>query len=232
MIRKCIKCDNEAKIGSRYCKEHFDEMRRNDRIPYHKLSDSFVENDPTSIMPTENKPLIKKLDGYNAGDFDKWKEINAKKEQERRQKEYQKKTCYHRNNTIVSKNGTVTKSKSECLICDFLTDHHIKFEYEKPFYYSEFSKPLKPDFYIKGPAFFKGRIIQNVYIEHFGGIEFSDPIERKRYLETVEFKIPKYKRAGITLICTYEEDMNNYTRSLSEKLKNYKKNEINYIKES
>lgn len=56
--------------------------------------------------------------------------------------------------------------------------------------------------------------------------------ERKRYLDTIEFKIPKYKRAGITLICTYEEDMYDYTRSLTAKLKNYKKNTINYLKES
>lgn len=226
MIRKCIKCDNEAKIGSRYCKEHFDEMRRNDRITHQEYSPLTYEE------PVKPLPQLIKYDGYNAGDFDLWKKVNAKKEQDRRHKEYQQKTNYHRNIKIVSKNGTVTKSKSECLICDFFTDHHIKFEYEKPFYYSEYSKPLKPDFYIKGPAFFKGRIIQNVYIEHFGGIEFSDPIERKRYLDTVKFKIPKYKQAGITLICTYEEDIQNYTKSLSEKLRNYKKNEINYLKES
>lgn len=128
---------------------------------------------------------------------------------------------------ISAKTGTITKSKSECMICDYLSDHHIIFFYEKPLYYSDYAKPLKPDFYIKGPFLFKGKIIYDVYIEHLGGLSWKDQRKKQEYINQLDYKIEIYKRLGITLICTYEEDMEDINTKLTKKLLTYKRGIIN-----
>lgn len=126
-----------------------------------------------------------------------------------------------------SLNGTTTRSKSECLICDFLTIRGIEFEYESPLYYSRHKAPLKPDFYIKGPCYLNNRLIKNVYIEHLGGLEYTGE-KGEEYKEILRYKLPIYDALGITLICTFEHDMENYNDALTYKLTNYVPNTINY----
>lgn len=136
-------------------------------------------------------------------------------------------------NTVYKLNNkTHLKSKSELLIANFFEKNRIPFEYEKPFYYKEGQKPLYPDFYIEGPRYYKGRWLKNIYIEHFGGAKSNSKEEQIKYLETVKFKIPIYKEKNVTLICTYEDDINDLEIILSNKLKNHIENTINYLKES
>ena len=69
--RKCKLCDKPKKIGSPYCEEHYDEMRRNARIDTNKVYDTiFID---TSYFEDKNhKQTPKRIDGYNAGDFERW----------------------------------------------------------------------------------------------------------------------------------------------------------------
>lgn len=133
--------------------------------------------------------------------------------------------------TYKLKNNITVKSKSELLIGKYLIEHHINFEYEKPFEYSYNKKPLKPDFYIKGPKFFKGRILKDIYIEHIGGAKSNNPQEQEKYRSIINYKMPIYKENKITLICTYEEDLKNIEESLTKKLKYCNIGMINYFKE-
>ena len=128
--------------------------------------------------------------------------------------------------------GIEVKSKSEFLISTFLQSHRIGFAYEKPLYYEQGKKPLYPDFYIEGPRYFRGKWLKNVYIEHFGGAKSNNPNEQTKYNNIVKYKIPIYQKLNITVICTYEEDIENLDYILTEKLKNFKENSINYLKES
>lgn len=128
----------------------------------------------------------------------------------------------------MSYDGKYTlKSKSEKTIYDFLTRKGFICEYEKTFECDNGLK-IRPDFYIKGPYLFNGRIIKNIYIEHWGGLSWEDPIKREKYRVDRINKIQQYKRSNITLISTYEEDMENCEEALTKKLKGFVKNEINY----
>jgi len=138
------------------------------------------------------------------------KKINSKQETSNIQRRY-----------YQTSKGFYVKSKDERCISDFLTENRIFHLYEKPFPISE-GRYLLPDFYIKGPIMFNGRIIKDIYIEHWGR-ENDEAYNQKK-----EEKLLLYKKAGITLINTYPDDIINYRESLTHKLTHYKEHQINY----
>lgn len=116
---------------------------------------------------------------------------------------------------ITCDDGHPVKSQQEAMIDNYLFNKGIPHIYEKPFPIDGNSEhDLHPDFYLPE---------QDIYIEHFG------LTGNKKYEETKEYKLPLYKNAGITLICTTGKDINNLSANLERKLKFYKKGEINYL---
>ena len=111
------------------------------------------------------------------------------------------------------KDGHIVKSKSERDIDNYLFEHKIAHAYEKALVLENGAVTLKPDFYLKD---------KDLYIEHWGYDESN-----KEYTTRKEYKLPLYKKAGITLIQTTEKDMQDVETSLEIKLKTYKKGEIN-----
>lgn len=111
------------------------------------------------------------------------------------------------------KDGHIVKSKSERDIDNYLFEHKIAHAYEKALVLENGAVTLKPDFYLKD---------QDLYIEHWGYDESN-----KEYTTRKDYKLPLYKKAGITLIQTNEKDMQDVETSLEIKLKSYKKGEIN-----
>ena len=126
-------------------------------------------------------------------------------------------------------NGIYVRSQGERTIADFLYNNNIPFEYEIKLKYGEYNidtkeitgKFIVPDFFIKGPINFNNICLHNIYIEFWGR---SD----KKYLETKEHKIKVYKAHNYTLINLYPNDLYDYKKSLTYKLKNFKEQEINY----
>lgn len=113
----------------------------------------------------------------------------------------------------VCKDGHVVKSKSERDIDNYLFEHKIAHAYEKALIID--TEVFHPDFYL--PEL-------DVYLEHWGYDESN-----LEYTKRKDYKIPKYKAKGITLISTYEKDMKDVDTSLDIKLSTYKKGEINYL---
>lgn len=111
----------------------------------------------------------------------------------------------------VCKDGHVVKSKSERDIDNYFFEHKIAHAYEKALTIK--GEIFHPDFYL--PEL-------DLYLEHWGYDESN-----VEYTKRKEYKIPKYKEKGITLICTYEKDMKDVETSLDIKLDTYKKGEIN-----
>lgn len=218
-ISDCIKCGNEA-YGYPYCKNCYNEqknfIKNNDKkhqIQNNKNYDYLKIDNHTNINLKE-----KKYDGYNLNDFNNWKKPYDYENSNEKNKKTRK---------YISKDGKTFKSKSERTIYEFLQDHNIRCEYEKEFECSD-GNIVRPDFYIKGPCFLDFRIIKDVYIEHWGRLNHENPFQRRKYEMEMNYKIQEYKKAGITLISTYESDMDNYSESLKRKLKEYKKGQINY----
>ncbi len=118
-------------------------------------------------------------------------------------------------NLTTLKKETV-KSHQELVIANFLTLSGIKYLYEDSYKYktSIEKRQYKPDFYL--PDF-------DVYIEHFGidRDENTAPyINKKEYLDSIEWKRQKHQEHGTTLVQTfsYEFTENNLLISLKEKL--------------
>ena len=231
--KNCIHCGKESN-GKPYCYDCYIKYYKMSSEANEALYNSNTQNDICMINDLSKKYPIKRNCAYCGKELEnlticpdcKVKYLNPQK--------------YHLNynpnistaKTYKLKNGIEVKSKSELLIGNFLINHHINFEYEKPLSYSPNRTPLKPDFYIEGPRYFKGRWLKNIYIEHLGGAQSSDPEEQKRYQNTVKYKMPIYKHEQITLICTYEEDIENLEEILTKKLKYCSIGIINYFKES
>ena len=117
--------------------------------------------------------------------------------------------------------GFYVKSQQERTISDFLTENGIYHIYEKEFPISD-GKYLHPDFYINGPIMFNGKLISEVYIEHWG--RENDEVYNKKKAD----KISVYRQAGITLINVYPDDLINYKESLTHKLTYFREHQINY----
>lgn len=109
------------------------------------------------------------------------------------------------------KDGHIVKSKSERDIDNYLFEHKITHAYEKTLTIGE--EQFKPDFYL--PEL-------DIYIEHWGYGE-----ENLEYTKRKEYKIPKYKEKGITLICTTENDMKDVDAIMDIKFAKLKKGQIN-----
>ena len=84
----------------------------------------------------------------------------------------------------VCKDGHIVKSKSEREIDNYLFDHKIAHAYEKSLVIG--TETFKPDFYLKD---------LDLYIEHWG---YNS--DNEEYTKRKEYKLPKYKEKGITLI--------------------------------
>ena len=124
---------------------------------------------------------------------------------------------------FTCKDGHIVKSKSERAIDNYLFEHGIFHGYEKELPYGPSEKEvLHPDFYL--PNYLGDG--QDVYIEHWGYNE-----NNIQYTKTKKFKMPIYKKLGITLICTYEKtDMGKIDTVLDRKLNKtfIKPNQVNF----
>ncbi len=121
------------------------------------------------------------------------------------------------------KDGHIVKSKSERDIDNYLFEHGISHAYERELPYGASEKEvLHPDFFLPN---YLGEGL-HVYIEHWGYNE-----NNIQYTKTKKFKMPIYRKLGITLICTYEKtDMGKIDTVLDRKLNKsfIEINNINY----
>ena len=138
-------------------------------------------------------------------------------------------TKYGENNRYKCKCGIFVKSKDERTIADFLYENDIPFQYEPMNDYYAYDvncnsivrKEIYPDFFIKGPVMFRGRSIENVYIEYWG-------MNTPEYLERQATKRQVYKDHNCTLINLYPEDLYDSESSLTMKLLHFKDRNLNY----
>ncbi len=123
---------------------------------------------------------------------------------------------------FTCKDGHIVKSKSEREIDNYLFENGIPHAYEKALPYGKTEKEvLHPDFYL--PNYLGSG--KHVWMEHWG---LND--NNIDYTKTKKFKISIYEKLGITLICTYENDMREIDAALERKLNkvNINENEINH----
>lgn len=123
----------------------------------------------------------------------------------------------------VCKDGHVVKSKSERDIDNYLFLNEYFHAYERAI--SIDGETFKPDFCLINVYPEEKGYQKNVYIEHWGYDETNiDYTQQKKY------KLEKYEKAGITLICLYEKsDAKDIDAALDRKLSYYKKGKINYL---
>ena len=151
---------------------------------------------------------------------------------------YKKKSYNKRNYNFnhVTNNGIPVRSVSEVIIGNYLEKHKIPYVYEKELL-CENGIIIHPDFYIKGPCKLGLRCLEDVYIEHWGMIDHYNIYTQLKYKRDMESKINEYKKRGITLICTYESDLDKSRYALFQlglfiKLMLYKNNKINFKRDS
>lgn len=124
---------------------------------------------------------------------------------------------YYEGKKYISDDGHIVKSLGELLIDNYLYKENIKHTYERGYYISA-DVEIKPDWYL--PEL-------DLFIEHWG-INKNENYDKQK-----EFKLKNYKENNKTVVCTYEEDLQNLSTELERKL-NYKflkKNTINFLKE-
>ena len=109
------------------------------------------------------------------------------------------------------KDGHIVKSKSEKFIDEYLYSNKIIHAYEIQHVFNDGST-LRPDFHL--PEL-------DLYIEHFGRTD-------EKYLAQKAWKIEKYERDGVTVICTDEKDMNDIDTKLKIKLRKYQRGMVNF----
>lgn len=112
----------------------------------------------------------------------------------------------------VCKDGHQVRSKSEMVIDDYLYDHEIRHCYEYLFDVDGTTE-IKPDFYLPEA---------DVYLEHFG-ITNSERYEKEK-----QYKLDIYRKAGVTVICTDEDDMKRPDFCIARKLKHYEAGKVNF----
>ena len=196
-------------------KKHQSAKTKNKTIPKEKTIIKIINKETTKYIEKQNDSCFDntKLKQYNLPTHNN-KFFEAK---------YQESRIYK------CKNGNMVRSKSERTISDFLTEHKIEHAYEKELKIDNLPwHNLHPDFYIPGIVTHTGRIVKNIYIEHFGGPNNNDPEEQKRYYESVNYKLHIYENLKLTVVCTTEEDMINPNESLKKKLLTIKEHQINY----
>ena len=94
--------------------------------------------------------------------------------------------------------GDSVKSGGEKLIANYLHDHNIIYEYEKPVTDYSNRKISRPDFYL--PEY-------DLYIEYWGMINTKDKMKRQEYIRGMKWKIAKYHENGVKFISIYPEDL-------------------------
>jgi len=105
-------------------------------------------------------------------------------------------------------NSQMVRSKSELLICYFLTNNNIQFQYEPTMTLNH--GVIKPDFLLYDD---KGN---NVILEHFGMNTPEYIVKTNRKIE--DYKLFCKENPNFTFICTNEEDMYNLKDRLGKKL--------------
>jgi len=105
--------------------------------------------------------------------------------------------------SILTNSGIAVRSKSEMIIANALSFHHVPFRYEALLVLG--NELRYPDFTIKLPS-----VEKPVFWEHFGLADRSD------YLKSMAAKVHLYMEYDILpwrdLICTYEEDIRDSKR--------------------
>ena len=113
------------------------------------------------------------------------------------------------------KNGVITKSTHEQLVGNMLIDLGVDFDYERPIQFSANVKDdLKPDFYLKE---------YDAYLEHLG-IE-----DKPSYDRQTNYKFPKYKECGYTILCTKPRDLQDLRSRLLRLINHHIKGKINFL---
>lgn len=117
--------------------------------------------------------------------------------------------------------GHIVKSKDEKMIDDYLFKKGISHAYEKAVPIDDNPEhDIHPDFCL--PGFLDGN---DVYIEHFGFDQGGD-----KYANGNAYKIEQYKKLKLTVVCTYESDMNDVDANVERALRFVKANEVNGYK--
>ena len=124
---------------------------------------------------------------------------------------------YVRQHDIRSLKGDKVKSYQECVIANFLYLNGIPYEYEAIYEHKTATperRQYQPDFYLPEAG---------IYIEHFGLNTSGDPapfINKKEYLQGMEWKRSCHVKYGTTLIETFshEHDAGKLTDYLAKKL--------------
>lgn len=120
----------------------------------------------------------------------------------------------------VCDDGHIVKSKSERDIDNYLFENNIPHAYERAFVpESDPSKTLKPDFTLPN---FKGSG-KDVFIEHWG---YND--NNIEYTKSKKYKIDIYKKEKVTIVSTYEKDIQDYKVALKKKLATFEYDKINF----
>jgi hypothetical protein len=126
-------------------------------------------------------------------------------------------------------NGNKVRSKSEKIISDFLTLRRIKHSYEKALEIDTLEKQyIFPDFFIPVLITDNGKIIENVYIEHFGGPKSHKQEDIVSYYNKVSFKMQHYQNMNLTVLCTNEKDTKNLNKILKDMINKIQENEVNH----
>lgn len=111
------------------------------------------------------------------------------------------------------KDGHMVRSIQEMTVDNYLYEHNIDHEYEKKLK-TKNGIEIHPDFYLKK---------LDVYIEHYG-------FDKEGHKDQKERKNKEFNELGLTVIYTYYEDIEDPEKSLTEKLRTYKKGKINFDK--
>jgi DNA helicase-4 len=107
-------------------------------------------------------------------------------------------------------NGELVKSGGERMIADYLFRNKIRYEYEKSAMDSSNRRIGRPDFYLSD---------YDIYVEYWGMVATEDGKDRKEYQKGMEWKMAKYKEAGIRLISIYPHEIENLDSFFQKKLK-------------
>ena len=105
---------------------------------------------------------------------------------------------YVRSIELRTLNGDLVKSFEELVVANYLTEHGIKFEYERNYEHATATRErrqYRPDFFLSD---------YGIYIEHFAlNEEGSPPPGWQQYLDGVQWKRNIHRQYGTKLIETY-----------------------------
>lgn len=107
-------------------------------------------------------------------------------------------------------NGELVKSGGERMIADYFFRNKIHYEYEKPATDAFNRRIARPDFYL--PDY-------DIYVEYWGMAATKDGKDRKEYQKGMEWKMAKYKEAGIRFISIYPHEIEILDSIFQKKLK-------------